>query len=121
MAYLHSYHQGKRGEELALKFLENQGYVCITKNFRIPGGEIDLIMQKNGILIFVEVKARSNLKFGDPEEAFHYFKKAKILTTIHHYLSFKNVHMVWRLDLITLYWKGKNTYIKHFKDILQND
>lgn len=60
---------GKWGETAALAFLEANGYKLLKRNYRSPDGEIDLVMSKEGELVFVEVKTRSSLDFGAPEEA----------------------------------------------------
>ena len=60
---------GKWGESAALNYLEGEGYTLVQRNFRSPDGEIDLIMRKNDELVFVEVKTRTSVDFGFPEEA----------------------------------------------------
>lgn len=49
---------GRWGEEAACGFLELCGYRCLAKRFRRPGGEVDLVMSRNGLVVFVEVKTR---------------------------------------------------------------
>lgn len=61
--------QGKYGEDLACEFLKKQGYKILERNFRIRGGEIDIIALDNQTLVYVEVKARSSHQFGLPEES----------------------------------------------------
>jgi len=58
---------GRRGEELAAKFLRNKGYQIIGRNFRTRFGEIDLIVKKGGLLVFVEVKTVAGDSAGEPE------------------------------------------------------
>lgn len=60
---------GKIGEELAAKYLSKLGYKIIETNFRIRGGEIDIIALDKNTLVYIEVKTRSSHKFGTPEEA----------------------------------------------------
>ena len=59
---------GKFGEELAVDFLEKNGYEILETNWVFDKAEIDIIAQKNGILAVVEVKTRSSLDFGLPQE-----------------------------------------------------
>ena len=54
-----SHRLGVWGESVALAFLQSCGYRCLDRRFRLPGGEIDLVMRDRGILVFVEVKTRS--------------------------------------------------------------
>lgn len=70
--------KGRRGEELAAEFLISQGYQVVTRNFRAPCGEIDIIAKDKGTLVFVEVKARSSLGYGLPAEAVTYRKQRQI-------------------------------------------
>jgi len=60
---------GKEGELLATVFLKNQGYKIIDRNFRIRGGEIDIVAIDKETLVYVEVKTRRSHSFGYPEEA----------------------------------------------------
>lgn len=60
---------GKYGEDLASKFLQKMGYKIIERNFRIRGGEIDIIAIDGKTLVYLEVKSRTSHQFGLPEEA----------------------------------------------------
>ena len=60
---------GEIGEKYALNLLEKHGYKILTTNFRTKLGEIDIVAKLDDILIFVEVKTRTSLKFGLPQEA----------------------------------------------------
>ena len=57
---------GTQGEQQALTYLQRQGYKLLARNFRVKGGEIDLIMQDKNTLVFVEVKMRASAAFGGP-------------------------------------------------------
>ena len=61
--------QGKIGEDLACQYLQKQGYKIIERNFRIRGGEIDIIALDGQTLVYIEVKTRTSDQFGRPEEA----------------------------------------------------
>ena len=69
----------KFGESQARRFLKSKGYRVIDKNYRTPFGELDIVACKDGCFIFVEVKTKSSLEFGLPEEA---VRGKKILTII---------------------------------------
>jgi len=60
---------GRIGEQLAAKYLSGLGYKIIERNFRIRGGEIDIIALDGATLVYIEVKTRSSHQFGLPEEA----------------------------------------------------
>lgn len=70
---------GKYGEDLAREYLENKGYKLIGQNVRLFCGEIDLLMQDKDALVIVEVKTKSNLSFGLPQEMVNYNKRRKLL------------------------------------------
>ena len=95
--------QGKRAEDYAVKLLADSGYTIIDKNFRSKFGEIDIIAVKNGVLVFVEVKARWNNKFGKPEEAVTLSKLWKIGKTGEYFsLLNPNLPKKLRIDVVAL-------------------
>lgn len=78
---------GRRGEEIAEKYLRSNGYDVVEKNWRCRGGEIDLIVKKGTSLYFVEVKTRLNLNFGSPLLAIHAGKQRKLRRLAEIYLA----------------------------------
>jgi putative endonuclease len=113
-----SYQKGLESEKLAALYLQSKGYQLLSKNFRIRGGEIDLIMQKGGILTFVEVKARSQNQFGSALESITRQKKRLLLRSIATYLVQNKVKTTWQLDVITIhYQKSNKAFITHYKNI----
>ena len=78
---------GKYGEDLACKYLETKGYKIKERNFRTFFGEIDIICEYKGNIVFVEVKTRRSDKFGYPEEAVNFIKQRKIVKNALCYLS----------------------------------
>ncbi len=77
---------GSYYEEKAAAFLQKKGYEILEKNYRNRSGEIDLIARDGGYLVFVEVKYRSDLRNGWPEEAVDARKQMKIRQTARYYL-----------------------------------
>jgi len=61
--------QGRQGEQLASEYLQAHGYTELSRNLHFKFAEADLVMEKGNIIIIVEVKQRSSLAFGSPEEA----------------------------------------------------
>lgn len=95
--------QGKLAEDFASKFLVQNGYKIIERNFRSKFGEIDIIAVKGDYLVFVEVKARWSLKFGKPEEAVTSSKLWKIGKTGEYYsLLHPNSPKKLRIDVVAL-------------------
>jgi putative endonuclease len=78
---------GARGEELAGKYLRRAGYRLLIRNFRCRFGEIDLIAEEGGCLVFVEVKTRSSAGFGHPLEAVDRRKQGQLIRAARIYLS----------------------------------
>ncbi len=69
---------GRRGEDLAARFLEDAGYQLVGRNWRCRQGEIDIIARNGDTLVFVEVKTRSSLAYGHPFEAITNVKLARL-------------------------------------------
>lgn len=110
---------GVLGERIAEKFLEGKGYQIIFRDYRIPGGEIDLIALHGGQLCFIEVKTRRSLDFGQPEDSFDARKKRKIIRTIFTFIHRNKLHCGWRLDLVTVRIpEAGKAFIRHYQDIL---
>ncbi|HDH53078.1 MAG TPA: YraN family protein, partial [Nitrospirae bacterium] len=69
---------GQKGEELAVKYLRKKGYKIIKQNYKTKIGEIDIIANDGGTLVFVEVKTRESIAYGMPFEAVNSYKRRKI-------------------------------------------
>ncbi len=82
---------GKFGEDVASKYLETKGYKIKERNYRTFLGEIDIVCEYKGNIIFVEVKTRRSNKFGYPEEAVNFIKQQKIIKNALCYLSKYNL------------------------------
>lgn len=102
---------GQSGEKRAEKYLISQGYDVLEKNFRCKFGEIDLIAQKDGVLVFVEVKTRSGAGYGMGFESVTKKKQEKLLLTAQTYMSGKTL-MQARFDVISID-NGRITHIKN--------
>jgi putative endonuclease len=69
---------GKQGEELASEYLVEHGYRILERNWRCRQGEIDVVAEREGVTVFVEVKTRSGLRYGHPFEAITIAKMARL-------------------------------------------
>ena len=96
--------EGKFGEKEAEKYLKEQGYKIICKNFKCMQGEIDIIAKDKNEVIFVEVKTRTGINYGEAKEAVDKKKQKHILKTIEYYL-YKNKleNEPIRVDVIEIY------------------
>lgn len=78
---------GRAGEDAACAYLEGQGFTTLERNFRTRNGEIDIIVRRGSLLVFVEVKARRGKAFGEPEESVTPAKVRKIRMVATEYLA----------------------------------
>jgi len=74
---------GRRGEQLAADYLVRSGYTILDRNWRSSEGEIDIVARQGNETVFVEVKTRSGLAFGNPLEAITPVKHARLRRLIH--------------------------------------
>ena len=94
---------GVSGEQQAKKYLIKQGYKVLETNYKTVLGEIDIIAKKDGFIVFVEVKTRSNTKFGLPRESVTPYKQNKIRAVATYYLKTKNMlNSAVRFDVIDI-------------------
>ena len=82
---------GREGESAALRFLKKKGYRILEKNFRSKVGEIDIIAEQDGVIVFVEVKTRADHEFGHPYDALTPAKQRKIIQTAQSFLVQKRI------------------------------
>ena len=100
---------GDWGEALVANYLRDRGYTIVASGYRCRFGEIDLIAKKRGLLCFVEVKLRSNLKFGLPREFVTASKQEKLRTTAQFYLSTRGLDVPARFDVAEVYTDAEHT------------
>lgn len=110
---------GQKGEREACKYLEKLEYFIIAKNFKCSYGEIDIIATDKNELVFVEVKTRCSIKYGEAREAVNQVKKKHIKKAATFYL-YKNglENQFVRFDVIEIYVKNDKFTIKHLKNTL---
>jgi len=115
---------GRLGEKAAQKFLKKRGYRIREVGFRCPRGEIDIIAQQKDYLVFVEVRTKSNLDFGTPEESITQAKKKKLVALA---LTYTNTHenlpLLWRIDVVAveLDGKGRTRRIELIENAIEQD
>ncbi len=106
--------KGSRGERIAAKELYKKGYKILDMNYCRKGGEIDIVAEKDGIIVFVEVKARKNLAMGMPCEAVDIRKQKRIIETAKKYIDEKNLYgKDIRFDVTELLEKDGRLYMRH--------
>ena len=107
---------GKLGEELAVKFLRKNGYEILETNWTFQKAEIDIIAQKETILAVVEVKTRSSLEFGLPQDFVKPKKIQLLVKAINEYVVSKDLDIEVRFDIIAVHKENKSFAIEHLKD-----
>jgi len=113
---------GKLGEKAAQKFLKKRGYRIRETGFRCRHGEIDIIAQKKDCLVFIEVRTKSNLDFGTPEESITRAKKEKLIASA---LTYTTTHQdlppLWRIDVVAIELdeKGKPNRIELIENAIE--
>jgi len=94
---------GKLGEKLARKFLQKRGYHIQETNFHCREGEIDIVAQHKDYLVFIEVRTKSSLDFGSPEESITSAKKEKLIASALTYINaHQNLPSSWRIDVVAI-------------------
>ena len=124
---------GKLGEDIAVKHLENKGFLTIERNYLRKYGEIDIIAKKDDILHFIEVKSvscendplsvsRVTIDNHRPEDNIHVQKLKRLSRTIQSYLlsNYQNEEPMWVFDVVTVKidTTKKRAYVKFLEDII---
>jgi putative endonuclease len=99
---------GILGEKLAREFLKKRGYRIVETNYRCPEGEIDIVAKQKDCLVFIEVRTKSGLRFGGPEESITRTKKSHLRSTAAHYQQrHNNLPSSYRIDVVAVELDGK--------------
>jgi len=83
---------GREGERIAENYLKEKGYRLVERNYRCPMGELDLIALDRRVIVFIEVKTRSDFRFGVPTESVHPRKQRKMIQAALYFLSRHRLH-----------------------------
>ncbi len=107
---------GKLGEELSIEFLQKEGYEILETNWTFQKAEVDIIAQKENILAIVEVKTRSSLEFGLPQDFVKPNKIQLLVKAVNEYVVSNDIDFEVRFDIIAIHKEGKSFVIEHIKD-----
>ena len=111
---------GKESEAMAVRHLKKNGYKILEQNYRNKVGEIDIIAKDNGVLVFVEVKARKTIYYGDPKWAVTPKKQRKISMVALYYLkTTKQTQVKARFDVVALSLAKDNPRIEIIKNAFE--
>lgn len=107
---------GKRGEEMAARYLEDKGYIIIERNYRKGHLEIDLIALDGDELVVVEVKTRSGDVVAEPEEAIGHKKRLSLIRLANQYARSLGRTENIRLDVVAIISNENGTEFNHIKN-----
>jgi len=111
---------GNWGEDCAAKFLVENGYEVLTRNYRCKIGEIDIIAKNEEYIVFVEVKTRKNIAFGYPRESVTKYKQKKIHYVALNYITRYNLNSsFFRFDVVEIIGNEYGNTIQIFKNAFQ--
>ena len=108
---------GKAGEALAVTWLAERGYTVLHRNWRNSYYEIDIIAPKEGVLHFIEVKARKSDRFGYPEEAVDRKKLHRLMKAAEAFLEQYPEWKKVQYDVIAIRWESQTPLIELFEDL----
>ena len=107
---------GKFGEELAVDFLKKNGYEILETNWVFDKAEIDIIAQKENILAVVEVKTRSSVEFGLPQEFVKTKKIQLLVKAVNEYVMQNDLDVEVRFDIVAIHKENSDFVIEHIED-----
>lgn len=110
------YELGKKGETLAVAYLEENGYSVCERNYRFDKAEVDIIATKGDDLVIIEVKTRSTSHFGSPEDFVKPRQIKNLVKAVDAYINANAIDLNVRFDIIALVKKGDSYTIEHLKD-----
>jgi putative endonuclease len=105
--------KGELYEDRALTFLLQQGQVLVGRNYRCKWGELDLLMDEQGVLVIVEVRYRKNDRYGSALESITAAKQARIIAATKHYIVAKKIDQPIRFDVVAITGDTSPQWIKN--------
>lgn len=103
---------GKAGENRACAYLKKSGYKILKRNFKNPFGEVDIIVQKEEVIAFIEVKTRLSDSYGAPSEAVTKARKNKYIMAANYYFKDRQPDCTVRFDIIEIF-RGEINHIEN--------
>ena len=107
---------GDKGEKIAVKHLQEKGYLILHQNWRHQHLELDIVAQKNNTLIIVEVKTGSTAIFGSPHEWVTRKKQKNIIKAAEAYISENNIQAETRFDIVAILLTSSGNEINHIEN-----
>jgi putative endonuclease len=107
---------GKQGEEQAVDFLQKNGYNILETNWIYQKAEIDIIARKDETLAIIEVKTRSSIDFGLPQDFVKPKKIQLLVKAVNEYVNQNQLDVSVRFDIIAIHKNANNFNIDHLED-----
>lgn len=107
---------GKLGEEMAVQFLKKNGYDILETNWVFQKAEIDIIAQKGTVLAIIEVKTRSTVDFGLPQDFVKPKKIQLLVKAVNEYVISNDLEVEVRFDIISVYKENNQFKVEHLED-----
>lgn len=107
---------GKEGEEAAAAYLQALGYIVRHRNWRSGKSDLDIVAEKDGILVVAEVKTRRNEEYGHPEDAVTDGRIRHLVASAEAYLNKFEIDLPVRFDIITAVGAKPPFRIEHIED-----
>jgi putative endonuclease len=111
---------GTSGEDVAWRYLERAGYSLVAKNFRSRFGEIDLVVERGGVLVFVEVRSRRGDRYGSALESVGHRKQRQIGRMALEFAARRRlVERRSRFDVVSIEWQDGEPRIDHVENAFE--
>jgi putative endonuclease len=112
--------RGREGEEVALRYLRDAGYRPIERNVRTRFGEIDLVMEQDGTIVFVEVRSRASARFGSALESVDRRKQRRLGRLAESYLDRHRLGgRRARFDVVAVEWQDGAPRVQHVENAFE--
>lgn len=106
---------GQQGENLAVDYLIDKGFIILHRNWRCRHEELDIVARDGLFLVFIEVKTRRNVFFGMPEEAVSLKKQRLLVNAADAYITQFNLDFEARFDIVAVHFRDETPVIRHFQ------
>ncbi len=107
---------GKKGEQLAVDYLLKKGYDIVERNYRFDKAEVDIIASLKDTLAIVEVKTRSSIDFGNPQDFVKPKQIQRLVKAVDEYVTVNGLDVEVRFDIVAIVKNGKAYDIEHLED-----
>lgn len=107
---------GEKGEQLAVDLLLEKGYDVLARNYRFDKAEVDIIARMDDILVAVEVKTRSTIDFGNPQEFVKPKQIQRLVKVVDEYVNSNALIVEVRFDIIAIVKTGSSFKMEHLED-----